>query len=230
MSADPSAFDPYRSPSLPQGPYAGQTASRKPGWLTALCVICIVLGALGLMNALFGAVGAAAGPSMQAMFQPRATPGVPSDIQQAQDQFQDDVAGVQKKHFFPLVASIAFRFIAAVLLLVGGLLCLSLKEQGRKILIFACALALLFELTNSIVQSFMMLDMMTAMNSFAEKLQSSMPQADAPPGLNRMVGWWMRAVMVFQFILIYLFSLAKAAVYLFGVIYLQKQHIKALFK
>jgi hypothetical protein len=230
MSADPSAFDPYRSPSLPQGPNTGEAVPRKSGWLTALCVICIVLGALGLMNALFGAVGAAAGPSLQSMFQPRATPGVPPEMQQAQDQFQKDVASVQTKHFLPIVATIAFRFIAALLLLAGGLMCLSLKEKGRKILILACGLALLFELSNSIVQSFVMLDMMTAMNSFVEKLQSTMQQPNSPPGLNNFVRWWMRAIMVIQIILIFLFSLVKAALYLFGVIYLQKQQVKSLFK
>ena len=52
MTAD--SFDPYRSPSLPEGPYAGVAPSGRPGGLTTLCVLCMVLGALGLFNSLLG--------------------------------------------------------------------------------------------------------------------------------------------------------------------------------
>lgn len=231
MSSDSLPLDPYRSPSLPEGPYAGKPQSGRPGWLTALCVICIVLGALGLMNAVFGTVGAFAGPSMQKMLQPQAnTPGMSPELQQAQNDFQDDMLGIQQKHWWPIVGAILFRFVAATLLLIGGLRCLGLKEGGRKLLLMACAVALIFELGNSIVQSIVTLDSMTAMNSFAEKLQASLPQNNAPPGMNNMMKIWFRVIMIFQIVVIYSLSLAKGGLFLFGLIYLQKAHIKALFK
>ena len=72
MSSDSQSFDPYRSPAQPEVPYAGQSGipfggqpgvsyggqpgvpclgpppTVRPGLLTTLCVLCIVLGALGL--------------------------------------------------------------------------------------------------------------------------------------------------------------------------------------
>ena len=65
-SADPKAFDPYRSPAMPEVPYAGGPQSGRPGLLTTICVICIVLGALGLISSLAGAVGAFGGRHFQA--------------------------------------------------------------------------------------------------------------------------------------------------------------------
>ena len=228
MSADPSALDPYRSPPMPEGPFPGKPLPGKPGWLTALCVICIVLGVLGLMNSLFGAVGVIGGSAIQKMFTPKGSPGLPAGFEQAQQQLNDDIQAVLRKHLVPLVALLVIRFAVALGLLIGGLRCLSLGEAGRKILIVACALALLFEIGNSIMQSIVNMDNMTAINGFVENMQSSMPQDNQ--GLNTFMKWWMRGIMVVQIVLLYALSLAKMAVYLFGVIYLQKSRIKALFK
>src|SRR5688572_27141214 len=98
MSLDPQPFDPYRSPSLPEGPYAGQAPTGRPGKLTALCVLCIVLGALGLMNSFFGTFGVLAGPKFQAWFQPKSSPGMPPEMQEAQDKFQEETYAIQSKH------------------------------------------------------------------------------------------------------------------------------------
>jgi len=135
MTAD--SFDPYRSPSLPDTPYAGVTSSARPGWLTVLCVLCMVLGGLGIFNSLLGGFGAAGGKAFQAWVQPKGAPGMPPEMQEAQEKFQNDVAAVQDKFFWAIVPSIGFRFIAATLLLVGGIRALSLKESGRKVLLIA---------------------------------------------------------------------------------------------
>jgi len=229
--SESSAFDPYRSPSLPEVPYAGKQTAGRPGWLTALCVICIVLGALGLMNSLFGAVGAAAGPALQTMFQPKGgTPGFPAEMEQAQQDLQADMLDVQKKHLVPIILALVFRFVAATLLLAGGLWCLGLREMGRKLLIVGCAVALLFEIGHTILQSFVMMDTMTAVNSFAEKMGASMQQGNNAPNIGGFMKWYMSAIMVVQIVVMYGLSLLKAALFTFGLIYLQRTHIKALFK
>src|SRR5262245_58840118 len=141
-----SELDPYRSPSLPEGPYVPKSqASGKPGWLTAICVICIVLGALGLLNATLGSAAELAGPRFQAMLTPRGGPGMSDDLQQAQQDFMDEINAIKRKYFALTMAFLGFRFVAAGLLLMGGLRCLGLREGGRKMLIVACAVALLFE-------------------------------------------------------------------------------------
>jgi hypothetical protein len=231
MSADSNAFDPYRSPSLPEGPYAGRSASNRPGWLTALCVVCVVLGALGLMNALMGTAGALAGPYLQALIQPKPSPSMPPEMQQAQQDLQDELQAVQDRYFVPLVAWIALRFIAALLLLIGGLQCLSLRESGRKLLIAACAVAIGFELSHAILQSIVNMENLAAFNSFGDTFLQSMPEgSQASPGMQNAMRSLLRGTIIAGLVVFYLLVLLKVGLYLFGMIYLQKLHIRALFK
>src|SRR5689334_23194829 len=112
MSAEPQAFDPYRSPSLPEGPYAAPMPVGRPGWLTMLCVCCIVLGALGLMNSLFGTVGIIGGKAIQTWVQPKAgATGLPAEMQDAQEKFQTELYAVQDRYYWFLVAGIVVRFV-----------------------------------------------------------------------------------------------------------------------
>lgn len=231
MSSEPQSLDPYRSPSLPEGPYAGRPLAGRPGKLTALCVLCIVLGALGLMNSLFGTFGAVAGPKMQAWFQPKASPGTPPEMQQAQDKFNDETLAVQNKYFVSIVGFLTFRFVAALLLLLGGLRCLNLHEPGRKLLMTACAVAMVFELLHAIHQSLVNMEMMTAINSFLEGMTRAIPEGKgAPPGFGNTMQSMARGMIIAGIVLSYLLVLAKVVLYLFGLIYLQTARIKALFK
>jgi hypothetical protein len=228
MSAD-SSLDPYRSPTLPEGPYIGAPTTRRPGWLTALCVVCIVLGALGILNSLVGTAAVLAGPKFQAMFQPRPTQGMPDDMLQAQQDLMDEINAVQKRHFLTTLLLLAFKFIVAVLLLAGGLRCLGLNEGGRKLLLIACAVALLFEVVHSILQSIVNLEMMTATNSAVEKFESTVTTGNTPPGTASIMKWTIRGAFIVPIITSYFMSLLKSGLFVFGLVYLNKKHIKSLF-
>jgi len=228
MTAD--SFDPYRSPTLPEVPYAGVAPSARPGLLTTLCVLCMVLGVLGVMNSLLGAMGAAGGRAFQAWVTPKTAPGMPPEMQEAQQKFQDDVAAVQDKFFWAIVPSIGFRFIAATLLLIGGIQALSLKESGRKVLLIACVVAAVFELCHSILQSLVNLEMMTAVNSYVENLMNAIPQkSNTPPGFTSLMQTFTRGAIVVSLILSYLIALLKVGLYLSGLVYLQKKEIRGRF-
>lgn len=232
MSAEPQTFDPYRSPSLPEGPYAVPTPVGRPGWLTMLCVCCIVLGALGLMNSVFGTVGIFGGKAFQSWVQPKgSTTGMPADIQQSQEKLQQEMYAVQDKYFWFLLAGIVARFVVAPLLLFAGLRALSLNEQGRQMLVIACAIALGFELANGILACAIAMENLTLMNSFVEELTTKMPKdkTDAVRVASIMQAG-MRIVGVFVFILTGLIVALKLALYAFGYVYLRKPHIQALFQ
>jgi hypothetical protein len=226
MTAD--AFDPYRSPTLPEGPFGpAPPRSGRPGLLTTLCVLCIVLGALGLMNSLLGVVGVAGGRAIQAAFQPKGAAGLPADMQEAQDKFNQDMVAVQDKFFWAIVPGLGIRFVAALLLLIGGIKALSLKESGRKLLLVACAVAVVFEISHSILQSFVNLETMTAVNSYVTSLPR---QANAPPGMEGTIQTIVRASIIGSLIFAYLIALVKIALYVFGLIYLRRDSIKQLFQ
>jgi hypothetical protein len=225
-----SPFDPYRSPSLPEVPYAGTPRAGRPGWLTTLCVLCIVLGALGIMNSLFGAVGAIGGPMLQRAMQPKGSTGLPPKLQDAQEKFQGEINAVQGKYFWATVPGLVFRLVVALLLLIGGIRTLSLKEPGRQLLVTACGVAMVFEVLHAILQSLISLEMMTVVNSYVENLTNGLPDdSNAPPGMIPMMQIIVRASIVGGIIVAYLIAVAKIALYTFGLVYLRKKHIKGLF-
>src|SRR6478672_9919227 len=152
MTAETGAFDPYRSPSLPEGVYTGPRPVGRPGWLSFLCVLCIVLGALGIMNSVFGTFGMVVGPRFQQFMAAQPKPGMPDDLKEAQEKMQADMYTIQAKYIWPLGLSIALRLVVCTLLLIGGIRCLNLSEPGRKLLIIACSIALVFDLLQAIFQ------------------------------------------------------------------------------
>ena len=224
MSADKPSLDPYRSPNLPEGPYAGQPASARPGLLTALCVLAMVLGALGMMNAVMGTAMAAVGPRLQTMVQPQPMPGTPPEMQQVQQDFQDATNAIQAKYHVGILASLFFRFAAGLLLLIGGIKALSLLEYGRWMLMLAFGVATCFELANAILQSMVNLEMMTAANGVVDGfLQSA--SGEGIPGIRTAV----KGVLVGSMVLAYLIVLGKVALYVGGILYLQRPKVRALF-
>lgn len=221
-------FDAYRSPSLPEGPIQPVIASGRPGWLTALCVLAIVLGALGLMNSLMSAGGLLAGQQLQKIMRAQPSPGMTPEMQEAQNKLQDAMYAVQRKYWWPIVFALLLRAGVALLLLIGGIRALSLKEGGRQLLLVACGVALPFELAHAILQTLIMLDNMTAMHNFAEVLANEMPK-DGPPQMQNFVQTVMQGTLIVSLVFMYLWTLIKGGLYLFGLLYLRRNHIKNLF-
>jgi hypothetical protein len=230
MTSDTSSFDAYRSPTLPEAPYAPAPTSGRPGLLTTLCVLAIVLGALGILNSFLGVAGAVGGKMLQSAMQPKAGAGISDDMQKAQEEFQANVNAVQDKYLWATIPALGFRFIAALLLLIGGIKSLSLQEPGRKVLLTACAVAVVFEILHAILQSVLNLDMMTAVNSYVEKLGDAMPsgQNDAEQ-VRGVMGTIVKASIIGGLVLAYFIALLKIALYVFGLIYLRRDRIRALF-
>jgi hypothetical protein len=182
----------------------------------------------GFSNSLFGSAGLLAGKQIQRFAKAQPTPGMSQDMQEAQNKFQEEMYGVQLKYWWPLASGLVLRFVVALLLVVGGARALGLSESGRRTLLLACALALPFELAHTILQSLIMLENMTAMNTFAEKLANEMPK-NGPEGMQNFIQVFFRGTMIVSLVIMYLMALLKIGLYLFGLIYLQKDRIKQLF-
>jgi len=231
MSSDAHSFDPYRSPSLPEGPYSGPPPTgRRPGLLTTLCVLCIVLGALGLFNSLFGAFGLVVGRQFQqfVMKSQSQTPGVPPEMQEAQEKLQTEIYAIQEKYLWALGGGLVFRFVASALLLVGGIGALALKPWGRQVLIAGCAVAAPFVMLDAILQSLISMENMTVMNSYMERIIQASP-ANAPEKMEGFIRGFFGFIKIAAIAVVGLLALAKIALFIFGLVYLHKPHIKALF-
>ena len=231
MSSDPKTFDPYRSPSLPEGPYASQPSTGRPGLLTTLCVLCIVLGALGLFNYLFGAFGLMVGRQVQQMVMnsQSGTPGIPPEMQEAQEKMQTEIYAIQEKYLWAIAGGLVFRFVASALLLAGGIGTLALKPWGRHVLLAGCAVAAPFVLMDAILQSLITMENMTVMNSFMEHMINATPNKEAPENVEGFIRGMVGVIKIASIVILAFLALAKIALYIFGLIYLRKPRIKALF-
>jgi len=232
MSSDPHSFDPYRSPSLPEGPYSGPPPTgRRPGLLTTLCVLCIALGALGLFNSLFGGFMLIVGRQFQqfVMKSQAQTPGVPPEMQEAQEEMQTEIYAIQEKYLWALGGGLIFRFVASALLLVGGIGALALKPWGRQVLIAGCAVAAPFVMLDAILQSLISMENMTVMNSYMERIIQASPANQTPEKLEGFIRGIFGFIKIVSIAVLGLLAIAKIALYIFGLIYLHKPHIKALF-
>jgi hypothetical protein len=227
MSNDASAYDPYRTPNLPVYADQGRGTSGRPGWLTAMCVLCIVIGLLGVLNGLAQLFGTLFAEQMQTAFTPQGQ-GIPPELQQVQDRFRDETLAVQEKFYVPNLIAAVFRIGIAACLVYGGIACLGLAATGRQVLMIALGAAVLFELAHGLLQSLISMEMMTAVNAFFESFLQTMPQGNGPPPevmLNIMKGSFIVG-FVFQFAI----ALLKIGFYIWGAMFLMRPAIKALFQ
>jgi hypothetical protein len=231
MSFESSSFDAYRSPSLPEGPVEAAPPGTRPGWLTTLCVLAIVLGVLGIGNSILSVAGAIGGKALQSAFRTSTSSSTPNELEKAQQDFQANIQAVQDKYFWVIMPALGLRFIVAVLLVVGGIRALGLKEGGRQLLVAACAVAATLELGQGILQTIINMEMMTVVHSFEEGLINALPkQGNVEPNTMRFIQTVIRVAIVGGMVFNYLLALLKIGFYLFGLNYLRRDGIKALFQ
>ena len=130
--------NPYQSvPSLPNPSRGVPVQQQKPAWLTAIPVICIVLGLLGGLFTLAGLV---------MLFYQSFNGGPPvmptGDAGMAD--YQAEMAEFQQQQFVPNLIFNGCGLIVASLLVVGSIGVLKLQERGRNLLRNALLLAVIF--------------------------------------------------------------------------------------
>lgn len=223
MSADVLPYNPYSSPPPVEMPRQG---AGRPGWLTAVCVIAIILGALGILSALATLLMTVFAGEFQAMMGTPQGPGISPEMQRVQDQFQKEMNAIQDRYFVAIIAVSLFHAVVAGMLLVGGIRSLGGSAAGRSLLLAAFVAAIVYEICVGVLQSFMNIEMNSAMNSYFEGLVGTMPSAGPPPEVMVSI---MQGSAVVGYVLQYVLILAKIGFYVFGINYLRRPHITALF-
>jgi hypothetical protein len=226
MSGEP-RLNPYTPPPMDVA-YAPSGRPSRPAWLVVICVIAIALGALGLVNGAWGVVALIFQDQLQTAFAPRAQPGLPPELQEAQEEFNQKLQDLQAEYAVPVGAFVAARIAVGSGLLVGGIWCLGGNPRGRQILIFALAAAIVFEVANGIFQVVIARHMLGLANGVFQKFADNMPNRGGPP--PEMMLSFMRGVMWFGIILGLLWQLIKVGFYFGGVLYLRRQAIAGLFQ
>lgn len=178
----PSVYDAYRPPPLNAG--APPPAGRPLGFLKALAIIAIVLGAMGLMSSLTGMVALAFSGQLQSVFSPVGQPGVPQSLQDAQLAMQKDLQALQDR-FLALNLTLAIgNLCIASLLLTGGILTLRLVPRGRQIFLVGCWIAIVFDLFRAAAQSIVQMQTMTLTTQHMVRMMEAAGGRTPPEAVN----------------------------------------------
>lgn len=204
--------------------------NRRPGGLTAICVIALVVGILSVFSGLSQFVNLLVGQKLQAaVMQVQAGNG--EAAQQAQQETQAKMAAIARKYAVYHWACATTQSILAWIMIVGAVLSLRLKSAGRKLLLIALVASLLFEPAKAVLTA-------AVTKQSAPVIIASMKAAaqnSAPPGsrqaedINQMMGGLSQLIVAMQWAMLIGMTALWCIFYLVGVWYLTKPAVKALF-
>lgn len=199
---------------------------RRPGALTALAVIAIVLGSLTGLGGLQKMGGLAFQEALNQLGRipddPRATPEQRERLVR-QRELQDEMQHVQRS-WNPVnwvVAPTSVLFGAC--LIIGGVLCIKLSRTGRKLLIGTCLAGIAFDLGRGAADVLMTMQISRVMQDHMESMTAGSPGGDMATG---MMGAAMGMGLAFSGAWVAL----KVGYHLWGVIYLTRRPIEDLFE
>lgn len=140
-------------------PPPGVPPARRPSGLTAVCMIAIVLGSLGLLGSLMAIVSLVAGPRIQEAFSaPFQQPGG-DRMAEAQRAMQQKIQAVADRYRWPNAGFAVVNLAVATALVAGGIMGLNRAHWARTLLIAAFAFAIVFEIPRTVVNICMQSEM-----------------------------------------------------------------------
>ena len=200
--------NPYQSnPTLPQ---ATSVPQQKPGGLTAIAVICLILGSLGALIALFGIVMLFFQGSMN-QFQ-AAQPGGPPP------EFLAEMEALQASQFIPTLIVNGCNVIIGSLLAIGSIGVLGTKEWGRNLLRNALLAAIFFVVVRGIYSMWVQYSSMSVI--------SKMVPAGGDKATMEAI---MQGTIIFGIVIGVIWMVVLIGFYIWSRIYLNKPPIRALF-
>ena len=198
--------NPYQSnPTLPQ---ATSVPQQKPGGLTAIAEICLILGSLGALMAIFGIVMLFLQGTMN-QFQPGA----------AEAEFLAEMEALQASQFIPTLIVYGCNVIIGSLLAIGSIGVLGTKEWGRSLLRNALLAAIFFVIVRGIYTMWMQYSSMSAMSN----MMSSAGENAAAVEMGMQIGIFIGIAFTV------IWGAALIVFYIWSRNYLNKPPVRALF-
>lgn len=211
-----------------------------PVWLKAVCIVSIVLGALGLLMAMTGIAGQLfteeAQKSTLRMIEAMQVGGLPPQMRELQQEMMDQSAVVQRRWMPINLAICIVHLFVATALLAGGIQALRMKASGRKLLLMALWSAILFELGRLPPAGIMQWEMSKIMGPFAQRMMDAAapPGKAMPPGQKKTIQMIMRSSMVAGVLIGVLtavgMAIVKLSFYGASVWLLTRPHFRAMYE
>ncbi len=194
-------------------------ADQRPSGLTAVGVLCMVGGMVGLFSGLFTLLNVFFGAALGAAF---IAPGEAGD---AQREMQASIQAVGERYFIGnLITSVGTTILGACLL-TGGIGVFRTPAWGRTLIRRALILAILLECMKVAIYVMSQVEMMPIMEEYMQKLMTKPGGAAPPPAVGSMM-------KVFTFIglgIWLVWAMLKLGLYVWGRVYLKKPTVLSYF-
>lgn len=210
-------------------------AKKKPGWLTAFCIIAIVLGSLGVIVGLFGTVSSAFGEGLQRGVNnmQQQPPGAQGE---AVKEMQEKTIALSRKWKLVTTAMAVLNLIVSGTLLFGGITALQLKPSGRSILFAAFVLCAVYEVVQAVPTYLIQRETLTLTEETfdkaftAERQKQGGRNAAQAKQVQQTVQATMKAALYAAMCFGFAFVLVEVVLYVAGALYLRRPQIVALYQ
>jgi hypothetical protein len=213
-------------------PFAGPPRAKRPGRLTAVCIIAIILGALGVLGSLSAMASIAFQRAASKAFEMPQQPGPNTEFVEANRKMQQRTQDVALR-FWGLNVGVALANLAVSAgLLVGGIVMFKMNGKARAFLLAVLAVAIVFEVIQASVYVLMQLQMAPILaESMPQMMKTTVPKGQPETEQVAEMGAVVAKVTIFVGIAFHaIFALVKLIFYAIGARYLCKPSIRALCK
>lgn len=223
MSQQLPPYNPYASPNALPSQY-GVAKPPKPGYLSALCIISLILGCLGALRGGCVAISSATGgPPFQRQNQGQ---NMPPELKAAMEKFEAEGKAIDARYSGINKAMIVVQALVGIAMAIGAGMVLASKRPGDWILRGAFSASLLASLVHMIPFTMQMLEMGPLINDVsAEVKQAGGGGADAAVVQGVMIG--MSIAMYGGICFGTLWLLIKLGLFGHGIYYLGKPNVQA---
>ncbi|HTN76533.1 MAG TPA: hypothetical protein VL096_14840 [Pirellulaceae bacterium] len=215
--------NPYSDYSPPSG-VPMKPLPLRPGGVTVVSILAIVLGVMGLFGVCAGGVGLAAGSFMQGML--TAPAGGANPVQKIQFDLNKELLAINERYMPLHVVMLIGLLVVASWLLVGGIQALRMKSGGRSLLLYAFFATILFELLRTGATAFLQLATLPIYDELARRTGDELgPNMGSAKSMVSM----MYGMAIFGMVMVFVWGTAKVVLYGFCAKYLAKPEIVDLF-
>ena len=202
----------------------------RPNWITTICILAIVFGAVGILSGSFVVLSQIFASSIQSMV---------AKIQQGSNlpgmEIQGDLlarmTAITTKYNFALIPLGIAKLGVEAVLLVGGILSLKLKARGRSLIVGALFGALIVESILVVPRIMMQREIQATMAEVMPTIMAAAPNSEQlPPGFNAGMSSMFAGVGAITAYSAVAWVLIKVVIYLIGINYLRKPQTVALFE
>lgn len=178
---DPPSYSAYQSPDYAVAAADAAHAAKRPGGLTAICVIAIILGVLGVLAALIGGGGLVVNKLFREQLakQQQPPPGFPQGMADAQKKMQEAIYAVADRYFIADVILLPIHGLISVFLIVAGAKAMTLVPEARTLFQGALIAALVMLVVTTIKGAVQQIEMFGVMDQFFKEMAGDMPGAGA---------------------------------------------------